>query len=286
MAKTKSAGQKQPFFVRFGLALLFILGLLIASYPMVSNYYYRIKQDQSVSSFETAKSKVDQADIKRRITLAQAYNATLDPSRINDPYTDLEKKGVAEYARMLELNEQIGYVEVPRIDINLPIYAGTSEEILQKGAGHLEGTSLPIGGKSTHTVITAHTGLPQAKLFTDVHKMKKGDLFFIHNLERTLAYQVDQILVVEPDDFTPVLVKKGKDYATLLTCTPYGINSHRLLVRGHRVPYRKAVEKARAQHPWYAHRWIILTMLFFVILVIGSLIFWYRKRCRKDVMSE
>ncbi|MGT2934595.1 class C sortase [Streptococcus castoreus] len=278
---------KQPLsvkerFIQIMMPLLFLMGCLTMLYPFASNYYYRVKQNQVVTSFESAKAAVNKDDIKRRMALARAYNATLDPGRINDPYTDLEKKGVAEYARMLELNEQIGYVEVPRFDINLPIYAGTSEDVLQKAAGHLEGTSLPIGGDSTHTVITAHTGLPQAKLFTDIHKMKKGDLFFIHNIDKTLAYKVDQILVVEPDDFPPVLVTKGFDYATLLTCTPYGINSHRLLVRGYRVPYQKAFKKADAQRPWYAKPIFLVSLLLFVILVMILLINWYRKRYRKD----
>ncbi|HEQ7606772.1 TPA: class C sortase, partial [Streptococcus pyogenes] len=251
MLKNKQSLSLRERLIQVMFPLLFLMGCLIVLYPLMSNYYYRVKQNQAVTSFESAKVIVNKDDIKRRMALARAYNATLDPGRINDPYTDLEKKGVAEYARMLELNEQIGYVEVPRFDINLPIYAGTSDDVLQKAAGHLEGTSLPIGGDSTHTVITAHTGLPQAKLFTNIHKMKKGDLFFIHNIDKTLAYKVDQILVVEPDNFTPVLVKNGFDYATLLTCTPYGINSHRLLVRGYRVPYQKAFEKADAQRPWY-----------------------------------
>ncbi|HFH9931364.1 TPA: class C sortase [Streptococcus pyogenes] len=277
MLKNKQSLSLRERLIQVMFPLLFLMGCLIVLYPLMSNYYYRVKQNQAVTSFESAKVIVNKDDIKRRMALARAYNATLDPGRINDPYTDLEKKGVAEYARMLELNEQIGYVEVPRFDINLPIYAGTSDDVLQKAAGHLEGTSLPIGGDSTHTVITAHTGLPQAKLFTNIHKMKKGDLFFIHNIDKTLAYKVDQILVVEPDNFTPVLVKNGFDYATLLTCTPYGINSHRLLVRGYRVPYQKAFEKADVQRPWYTKAIFLVSFLLFVILVIILLINWHRK---------
>ena len=138
---------------------------------------------------------------------------------------------------MLELRTKIGTIEIPSIDVDLPIYAGTNEEILQKGCGHLEGTSLPIGGESSHTVITAHSGLPTARLFTDLEKVEMGDKFYINYIGGVLAYQVDHIDVIDPSDFSQLLVVPGKDYATLLTCTPIMINTHRLIVRGHRVPY-------------------------------------------------
>ena len=162
---------------------------------------------------------------------------------MEDPYSKARhERGRAAYAHMLEIHEQIGHIQIPTIDLDIPIRAGTSEEVLQTSAGHLEGTSLPIGGNSTHTVITAHSGLPTAKLFTDIRDLKEGDRFYIHNIAETLAYEVDQIKVVEPSNFEDLLVVPGHDYATLLTCTPIGINSHRLLVRGHRVPYDKAVD--------------------------------------------
>lgn len=224
-------------------AVLFLLGLAIASYPIISRLYYRMEASDQVTSFEEKKADLPSAEVLERIELAKGYNQTLDPSRIGDPYTQQEKEGVAEYARMLELQEKIGHVEIPKIGEDLPVYAGTAESILQKGAGHLEGTSLPIGGESTHTVLTAHRGLPSAKLFSDLDKLEVGDRFYIHNIQTVLAYKVDQILVVGPSDFEPVLVVEGKDYATLLTCTPYMINSHRLLVRGERIDYVPAVEE-------------------------------------------
>ncbi len=144
---------------------------------------------------------------------------------------------------MLELNELIGRVEVPKLALNLPVHAGTAEVVLQKGVGHVEGTSLPVGGNSTHTVLTAHRGLPTARLFSELDRLEVGDKFYIHNVEGVLAYQVDQVKVVEPADFRDLLVTPGHDYATLLTCTPYMINSHRLLVRGHRIDYVAAVEE-------------------------------------------
>lgn len=217
--------------------LIFVLGLLIFVYPMVSNFYYRVQNNNEVMAFDERAQALDREEIEERMRLARLYNQTLDPSRLADPYSDEEKEGIANYARMLELREHIGYVSVPKIRENIPVYAGTSEEVLQKACGHLEGTSLPIGGVDTHAVITAHRGLPSVKLFRDLDKMEMGDIFYYTNLETTLAYEVDQILTVEPSNFEPVLVVEGEDLMTLLTCTPYMINSHRLLVRGHRVEY-------------------------------------------------
>lgn len=235
----KSRFRKLPFIV------LFLLGFFIMIYPVISNIYYRTQASEEIASFEKAASELDKKEILRRMELAHAYNKTLDPSRLSDPFTDKEKEGRAEYARMLEVEEKIGHVEIPAIGEDLPIYAGTSDDILERGCGHLEGTSLPVGGKSTHAVITAHRGLPKAKLFRDLDKLEVGDVFYIHNIETTLAYEVDRIVTVDPSDFSEVLVTEGEDYVTLLTCTPYMINSHRLLVRGHRVPYNPEVlEKA------------------------------------------
>lgn len=236
---SKSNGKKKIW----PLVVLFIAGFVIMMYPIISNYYYRIEANNQILEFTENAKKLDNNEILRRIELAEAYNSVLDPSRLADPYTDKEKEGIAEYARMLEVKEKMGFVEIPKIDTNLPIYAGTSNEVLNKGVGHLEGTSLPIGGKSTHTVLTAHRGLPSARLFRDLDKLEKGDIFYVHNIQTVLAYEVDQILTVDPSNFDPVLVMDGEDYATLLTCTPYMINSHRLLVRGHRVPYVAPVKE-------------------------------------------
>lgn len=211
---------------------IFILGLLIFSYPLISQKFYEIKAEDEVVTFVKAAKELPPQDLDKRMALAEAYNRTLDPSRLADPYTDMEKAGRAEYARMLEVEEMVGHIQIPKIGIDIPIRAGSSEDVLQQGAGHLEGTSLPIGGKSTHTVITAHRGLPNAKLFRNLDQLAYGDVFYISNIKETIAYKVDKIQVVEPSDFEPVLVVENKDYATLLTCTPYMINSHRLLVRG------------------------------------------------------
>lgn len=269
---------KEKFKRNWKIILLFITGFLIASYPIISNWYYTVENNNQIVDFKEAVDEMSQAEIDERIDLARAYNETLDPSKLADPYTDREKKGVENYARMLEAREKIGYLDVPKINQQIPVYAGTSEDVLQKACGHLEGTSLPIGGKSTHSVITAHRGLPQVKLFRDLDKMEVGDVFYYTNVKETLAYQVDQILVIEPWNFDPVLVVEGKDYMTLLTCTPYMINSHRLLVRGHRIPYVPEEKEEAEDKAKFNYKDLIVPG--FVILLI-IIIFIYMKRRRR-----
>ncbi len=270
---------KEKFKKNWKIILLFITGFLIASYPIISNWYYTVENNNQIVDFKEAVDEMSQAEIDERIDLARAYNETLDPSKLADPYTDREKKGVENYARMLEAREKIGYLDVPKINQQIPVYAGTSEDVLQKACGHLEGTSLPIGGKSTHSVITAHRGLPQVKLFRDLDKMEVGDVFYYTNVKETLAYQVDQILVIEPWNFDPVLVVEGKDYMTLLTCTPYMINSHRLLVRGHRIPYVPEEKEEAEDKAKFNYKDLIVPG--FVILLLIIIIFIYIRRRRR-----
>lgn len=270
---------REKFKKNWKIILLFITGLLIASYPIISNWYYTVENNNQIVDFKEAVDEMSQEEIDERIDLARAYNETLDPSKLADPYTDREKKGVENYARMLEAREKIGYLDVPKINQQIPVYAGTSEDVLQKACGHLEGTSLPIGGKSTHSVITAHRGLPQVKLFRDLDKMEVGDVFYYTNVKETLAYQVDQILVIEPWNFDPVLVVEGKDYMTLLTCTPYMINSHRLLVRGHRIPYVPEEKEEAEDKAKFNYKDLIVPG--FVILLLIIIIFIYIKRRRR-----
>ena len=187
---------------------------------------------------------------------------------------------------MLEVNEMLGHVEIPTIGQDLPIYAGTTDEVLEKGLGHLEGTSLPIGGTSTHAVVTGHRGLPNAKLFRNLDQLVEGDVFYIHNIEDTLAYQVDKIQVVDPSDFNPVLVEEGKDYATLLTCTPYMINSHRLLVRGHRIPYQAAIDDGVANVKRLAPDFLQLFLILLPIIALLLIIVIRERRRRKTLSTE
>lgn len=262
--------------------LIFVLGLFIAMYPIISNYYYTVENNNEIKDFNEAVSEMPSKEVLERIELAKAYNDTLDPSRLADPYTEREKKGVENYARMLEVREKIGFIDVPKINQQIPVYAGTSEDVLQHACGHLEGTSFPVGGKDTHSVITAHRGLPQVKLFRDLDKMEVGDIFFFTNVKETLAYKVDQILVVEPWDFEPVLVVEGKDLMTLLTCTPYMINSHRLLVRGHRVPYVPEVKEEIERAKFNYKSLIVPGLVLAVVMLIIFLYIRHRRRRRYE----
>ena len=266
--------------------LIFILGLLIFAYPLISQKYYEIESTNEVVEFKKKTDEVDKADVEKRIDLARAYNSTLDPSRLADPFTEKEKEGRAEYARMLEVNEMLGHVEIPRIGQDLPVYAGTSDDVLEKGLGHLEGTSLPIGGTSTHTVITGHRGLPNAKMFRNLDQLVEGDIFYIHNIETTLAYHIDHIEVVDPSNFEPVMVKEGEDLATLLTCTPYMINSHRLLVRGHRIPYQEAIDDGVANTPRLKPDFLQLFLVMLPVIVFLLIILIREAKRRKRLAME
>lgn len=267
MTKKKKSIKKSNIFFAF----IFLLGMGVMAYPLISRLYYRVDSTNEVKSFQKAMEGLDPEEVAKRIDLARAYNETLVSSSDapDDPYDKKRhEEGRANYAKMLELEEKIGHVEVPKIDINIPIYAGTSEDVLQKGAGHLEGTSLPIGGRDTHTVITAHSGLPTARLFSDLKSMAVGDKFYIHNIEGTMAYQVDEIQVIEPTDLSSLLVEEGRDLATLLTCTPIMINSHRLLVRGHRVEYIPEIEEDQIQELKANFRYKVLFFASLILILI------------------
>ncbi|HEM3203989.1 TPA: class C sortase [Streptococcus suis] len=261
---------------------LITLGVLAIFYPFASQTYYQYLNKQEVSQFDSQRGNLDNSEIQKRIELAHAYNRTLTPAKLGDPFTKKEKEGVAEYARMLQVSEKIGYISIPSINQEIPIRAGTGENVLQEGAGHLEGTSLPVGGHSTHTVITAHRGLPSASLFTDLDDVKIGDIFYITNIKEKMAYKVDQILTVEPDNFDPVLVSEGHDYATLLTCTPYMINSHRLLVRGERIPLPKGKNQVSKKIDYFKkYYWFIFLTLAIVLILLCYLAYKFFKGMKR-----
>ena len=225
------------------ISILFLAGLSLLLYPFVSNEWNNYRQKKLISNYDQVLAEKEASgtiDYEAELEQAVRYNDALLPSILPDSFAVAEATEEDE-AYMSALNVtgdgMMGTVEIPKININIPIFHTTKEEILEKAAGHLEGSSLPVGGESTHAVITAHRGLPSAALFTDLDKMEEGDHFLLHILKETLCYEVDQILVVEPKDTDALAVEEGKDLVTLLTCTPYGVNSHRLLVRGHRVPY-------------------------------------------------
>lgn len=218
------------------LLLIFILlvGLSFLLYPTVSNLWNSFHQSKAVASYVKEVEELEEADYEQIWQNAAEYNEKLAKSSQQQILTDAEK---AEYESQLLTGKTdvMGYVEIPAIGCKLPIYHGTDEAVLQVAIGHLEWTSLPVGGESTHCVISGHRGLPSAKLFTNLDQLVEGDIFQLHVLKETLTYEVDQILVVKPKDLTALKIEEGKDYCTLMTCTPYGVNSHRLLVRGHRI---------------------------------------------------
>ena len=224
-------------------AVLFLAGLSVLLYPFVANQWNTYRQSRLMSSYEEGvaeKEAAGEIDYEAEWAAAKAYNDNLMPMILPDSFAVAEASSRDEaYMMCLNINddEVMGIVEIPKIDVELPIYHTTDEDVLQIGAGHLEGSSLPVGGESTHAVISAHRGLPSATLFTDLDKLEEGDHFLLHILDDTLAYEVDRIDVVEPDETELLSVVEGKDLVTLLTCTPYGVNTHRLLVRGTRIEY-------------------------------------------------
>lgn len=243
--KTKKSEQKINPAVFLASLLIFAVGVGIFIYPAVSNLLAERQQRNTVYVYEQNVSALEQEEIQEQRELAETYNANLVGDELHDPFIQGSGYVIPDnYNEVLNLSEDgvMGYVDIPKIDVSIPIYHGTSEEILQKGAGHLEASSLPVGGTDTHSVISAHRGLPSAKLFTDLDELETGDVFYIHVLDEVLAYQVDQINTVDPDDLDLLRVVNGRDLVTLLTCTPYAVNTHRLLVRGTRIPYEEAKE--------------------------------------------
>lgn len=225
------------------ICIIFLAGLSLLLYPFVANQWNNYRQKQLISNYEQVVSEKEAAegiDYDAERKKAEDYNEALLPCVLPDSFALAESSGVDPvYMNTLNIagDEMMGSVEIPKINIKIPIYHTTEEDVLNKGAGHLEGSSLPVGGANTHAVISAHRGLPSASLFTDLDQMKVGDHFLLHVLDETLCYEVDKISVVKPEDTSALAVEDGQDLVTLLTCTPYGVNTERLLVRGHRVPY-------------------------------------------------
>lgn len=217
--------------------LLFLIGFGIMLYPVLSNALSQISYNETISSYEQSVSDENSSLYQSMIQEAVHYNEKLTTSSIVDVFSDPEITNSEEYMDILNLNRDgvMGYISIPKIDIKIPIYHGTSSEVLSKGVGHLEGSSFPVGGESTHAILSAHRGLPSARLFTDLDQLEVGDKFYIYILDQIYTYQVDQVLVIEPSETEALQIQDGKDLVTLVTCTPYGVNTHRLLVRGERV---------------------------------------------------
>lgn len=259
------------------------------AYPFISNFLYEHRQEEVIYEYQKETDKMDTAQIRKMLKGAEEYNVRLKNREavLTDPFDpELAVDGTEEeqYEHLLnpESDGIMGYIEIPEIEVFLPVFHGTSQEVLRQGVGHLENTSLPVGGKDTHCVLSAHTGLSDKKLFTDLVLLKKGDLFYIQVLNRRLAYEVDQIRIVKPQDTSLLRIIPQKDLVTLVTCTPYGINSHRLLVRGHRITERKQIEKAvkkkKTASPWmrqYVFS-VLNGMIFLAVFLTG--LFLHRRR--------
>ena len=218
---------------------LALIGVVLLVYPYVNFRLSECGQTYVVQQYDDSLAKMTARQMEEEWERARAYNESLITSVLYDPFASGQEDMDAEYLSLLDIagNGVMCHIEIPKIKVDLPVFHGVSLSTLEKGAGHLEGSSLPVGGTGTHAIMTAHTGLNSAKLFTDLVEMKIGDEFYVYTLDQILAYRVDNILVVEPEDVGALSMVDGKDYVTLVTCTPYGVNSHRLLVRGVRVDY-------------------------------------------------
>ena len=228
------------------IAMIGALGLI--AYPTFSDWWNRMHQSYAVAGYVEQTKDMSGAERKAMIAAAHAYNERLAANGDRWHMTDAQKR---EYDETLDVTGTgiMGYVTIPRIKVKLPVYHGTSDGVLQIAAGHLTGTSLPVGGATTHAVVSGHTGLPSARLLTGLDELKKGDTFAFHVLDETYTYKVDQISVVLPSEISKLNIEPGADYATLITCTPYGVNSHRLLVRGHRIPNPKVPDTTQYDEP-------------------------------------
>lgn len=271
-------------------ALMFVAGFLLLTYPTISDQWNTYRQSRLISSYEDTVSAMEPEDFSEEWEKARAFNDTLTENNIYGDVFAGEDEDLEDTEYWSVLNAAgdgvMGYISIPKINVKLSIYHGTSDDILQTGVGHLDGTKLPIGGESTHCVLAAHRGLPSARLFTDIDQLEKGDRFYIHVLDEVIAYEVDQIYdMVDKDDMetleSAMSIVDGEDHVTLFTCTPYGVNTHRLLVRGVRVPYEGEEDIAatptesmvRAVQDYYMLYLVLgLSVTLLVILILRCLI--------------
>lgn len=273
--KKKKQNKLLPF---LGLLLL-LIGNIAAGYPLVGSLLVEYRADAEIDAYEEAVAGEAEDERSQMLEEARLHNESLAGG---------ESVSAVSYNDLLAVTDAIGYLEIPKLGIYLPIYHGLDEEVLQKGIGHIPETSLPVGGESTHCVLSGHSGLPAARILTELDQMEEGDRFYIHVLDETLAYEVDQISVVLPEDTEAVQIEEGRDLVTIVTCTPYGINTHRLLVRGERTEYTPtavSVGVSSAQDTkdkqiisWQMVIWMISVTLNIILLIVGI---WLIVRGRK-----
>lgn len=265
------------------LILIFLVGLSLLLYPTMSDYWNSLHQSQAIGRYTESVEKLDKETYEKLLSDAVNYNRTL---LHKENRYDMSEEEQEEYESLLDISGTgiMGYVEIPVIDCSLPVYHGTDEAVLQIAIGHIAGTSLPVGGEGTHCVISGHRGLPSARLFTDLDKLTEGDTFLLHVLDETLTYEVDQILIVNPSELNALEIEEDKDYCTLVTCTPYGINTHRLLVRGHRIANTAAAglaaDAVQIEPVTVAS---LVAALILILLFAGVLV---RTRTRKNIRKK
>lgn len=265
------------------LVVLLLVGLSVMLYPTVSDWWNSRVQTRAIATYNQSVEQMDTGDKERLLMEAHSYNATL--SHLTAPFTNWEDAG--NYDKILDISGTgiMGYISIPKIQVELPIYHGTSAEVLNVAVGHLQGSSFPVGGENTHAVISAHRGLPSAKLFSDLDQLVEGDTFTVTILDEVLTYEVEKIFIVKPDELDKLAIIPGGDYVTLMTCTPYGVNSHRLLVRAHRVdtvyPHDVKVAADAVQLDSMSVVPFIAAPLF-----VGLLVFWIVSSRRRKTRSR
>lgn len=268
-----------------------LIGIGVMLYPAVSNLVYERRQKELQDFYNSSVTEdYTEEEISDEVLECQRYNASLlqDGVLLTDPFDSSQLDPTAmPYAGLLRMDGEgaMGWLEIPSIDLSLMIYHGTTDEILSKGVGHMQGTSLPVGGTGTHCVLSAHTGMPGKKLFTDLDQVVEGDIFYLHTLNDVLAYRVDSILVVLPDETDSLKIDATQDYVTLVTCTPYGINSHRLLVRGTRIPYEEAqvqqTEQSEGEKNWFENYLIAVGTGVLIVILLGEVLLVRRIRSKR-----
>lgn len=271
-----------------------LLGIGLFAYPMFANYLFEKHASSAAQEYDNIVNDKAAGEIKEAYNAAVTYNENLEGNPAHDPFLAGSGMVLSEnYLEVLNFDEAgtMGYITIPKINVKLSIYHGTADSTLQEGVGHLEGSSLPIGGESSHSVLTGHTGLAHAKMFTDLTKLEEGDTFYLHVLDQVLAYEVDQIKVVEPENTDDLHRELNKDYCTLITCTPYGVNSHRLLVRGSRIPYVAEDENAQvAESEETKQNFADVNMLIGSAAGIGALVVLFialaLKRRKKNIAAQ
>lgn len=290
MKKNKKKGSK---FLNILIALIFIAGAGIFTYPTISNLWNEYRNAQLVSKYNESVGELTNEQYEKLWQEAQEYNDEHSVNTIVDAFDEEDEYTLSHpYDEVLDPNGDglMGSIEIPKLNLTLAIYHGLGTDVLEKGIGHVEGTSLPIGGKSTHAVLAGHRGLPSAKLFTDLDQMEIGDIFLIHVLDKTLAYKVDEIKTVLPEETEALNIIEGEDHVTLVTCTPYGVNTHRLLVRGIRTEYTEdqeaeetAIEKIAKLDPVKV---MMVGLVILIILIIIIYIIVRRKKTTKKNNKE